>query len=119
MIKSIESSVYRFRYVMLVVLTFCLSVQYLSRIKTGILMPFISHDIGLTNVQIGISGSLMLLFYGPSNLVTGWICDKFGSRRVLIFSIISWSFLTFCQGLASTVMQWYVLMVVFWSAGWN
>ena len=113
MIKSIESSVYRFRYVMLVVLTFCLSVQYLSRIKTGILMPFISHDIGLTNVQIGISGSLMLLFYGPSNLVTGWICDKFGSRRVLIFSIISWSFLTFCQGLASTVMQWYVLMVVF------
>jgi sugar phosphate permease len=113
MIKSIESSFYRFRYVLVLVLTICYSIQYLHRVKTNVLMPFISHDIGLTNVQIGIAGALLLLFYGPSQMLTGWICDKFGSRRVMIFSITAWSILTYCQGLTSTVNEWFILMALF------
>jgi sugar phosphate permease len=113
MMKSIESSVYRFRYVLVLVLTLCYSIQYLHRVKTNVLMPFISHDIGINNVQIGIAGALLLLFYGPSQMLTGWICDKYGSRRVMIFSIIAWSFLTFCQGMVTTVNGWFILMAMF------
>lgn len=68
MIESAKSSVYRFRYFLSAILTICYSIQYLDRVKTNVLIPFISHDIGITNVQIGIGAALMLIFYGPHSL---------------------------------------------------
>jgi len=113
MIESAKSSVYRFRYFLTAILTICYSIQYLDRVKTNVLIPFISHDIGMTNVEIGIGAALMLIFYGPSQLVTGWVCDRIGSRRVMLFSIISWSFLTYWQGEVRSVNEWYIRMVLF------
>ena len=113
MIEAAKSSVYRFRYFLAAILTICYSIQYLDRVKTNVLIPFTSHDIGLTNVQIGFGAALMLIFYGPAQLVTGWICDRIGSRRVMIFSIISWSLLTYWQGEVRSVNEWYFRMVLF------
>ncbi len=113
MSESIETSVYRFRYALVAILTICYSIQYLDRVKTNVLIPFISQDIGMTNIQIGIGAALMLIFYGPAQLATGWICDKIGSRRVMIFSIIVWSFMTYWQGEVRTVDEWYFRMALF------
>jgi sugar phosphate permease len=104
---------FRFRYLLVAILTFCYAIQYLDRVKTNVLMPFISKDIGLTNYQIGIGAALMLIFYGPAQVVTGWVCDKIGSRKVMIASIIAWSVLTYLQGNVHTVGQWYARMVLF------
>jgi len=76
-------------------------------------MPFISKDIPLTTVQIGVGAAIMLLFYGPAQLVTGWVCDRIGSRRVMIFSILAWSVLTWWQGDVRSVDQWYLRMALF------
>jgi sugar phosphate permease len=113
MSEAVKSSVYRFRYFLAATLTICYSMQYLDRVKTNVLMPFISQDIGMSNVQIGIGAALMLVFYGPAQLVTGWVCDRIGSRRVMIFSIISWSLLTYWQGEVRSVGEWYFRMVLF------
>lgn len=113
MVEAAKSSVYRFRYLLAAILTICYSIQYLDRVKTNVLIPFISQDIGMTNVQIGIGAALMLIFYGPAQLATGWICDRIGSRRVMIFSIITWSFLTYWQGQVKSVEEWYFRMVLF------
>lgn len=111
--EAIRKNGYRFRYLLVGIVTLCYSMQYLDRVKTNILMPFISKDIGMTNYQIGIGAALMLIFYGPSQVMTGWVCDKIGSRKVLIFSIVSWSILTYLQGEVRTVGQWYARMVLF------
>lgn len=113
MAEALRASLYRFRYLLAAILTICYSIQYLDRVKTNILMPFISHDIGLTNVQIGIGAAIMLLFYGPAQMATGWVCDRIGSRKVMIFSIIAWSILTYAQGEVRTVGEWYFRMVLF------
>ncbi len=113
MIEAARSSVYRFRYLLAAILTICYSIQYLDRVKTNVLMPFISQDLGMSNVQIGIGAALMLIFYGPAQLVTGWICDRIGSKRVMIFSIISWSSLTYWQGEMRSVDEWYFRMALF------
>jgi sugar phosphate permease len=104
---------YRFRYWLAAILTLCYSIQYLDRVKTNVLIPFISKDIGMTNVEIGIGAALMLIFYGPAQLVTGWVCDRIGSRRVMIFSVIAWSILTYWQGEVRSVNEWYFRMVLF------
>ncbi len=113
MVAAAKASVYRFRYLLLAILTICYSIQYLDRVKTNVLIPFISHDIGLSNVQIGIGASLMLIFYGPAQLITGWVCDMIGSRKVMIFSVISWSFLTYWLGNIHSVPEWYFRMALF------
>lgn len=113
MVEAVRASVFRFRYFLAAIITFCYAIQYLDRVKTNVLIPFISKDIGMTNYEIGIGAALMLIFYGPSQVVTGWICDKIGSRRVMIFSIISWSLLTYWQGEVKSVGEWYFRMVLF------
>jgi sugar phosphate permease len=113
MIEKATESVYRFRYLLAAILTLCYSIQYLDRVKTNVLIPYISKDIGLSNVEIGIGAALMLIFYGPAQLATGWVCDRIGSRRVMLFSIVAWSILTYWQGEVQTVGQWYFRMVLF------
>ncbi|OAT86683.1 MFS transporter [Desulfotomaculum copahuensis] len=113
MVDNIKRTAYRFRYVLLVILTICYSIQYLDRVKTNILMPFISKSIGMNTVEIGIGAALMLLFYGPSQMITGWICDKIGSRKVMIFSILSWSVLTYLMGDMHFVGEYYLRMALF------
>jgi len=113
MMEEIKKSAFRFRYALLAVITVCYTIQYMNRVTMNILMPFISKEIGMTAAQIGLGGALMLLFYGPSQLVTGWICDKIGSKKMLIFSIIAWSTLTAWLAEAKTVTDWYVRMALF------
>jgi sugar phosphate permease len=113
MVEALKRGGYRFRYLLVAIITLCYAMQYLDRVKTNVLMPFISKDIGMSNYQIGIGAALMLIFYGPSQVMTGWICDRIGSRKVLIFSIVSWSVLTYLQGEVRTVGEWYARMVVF------
>lgn len=104
---------FRFRYVLLLVIMVCYTMQYVDRGATTTLMPWISADVGLNERQIGLGFAIMLLFYGPSQLVTGWICDRIGSRKVLIFSIISWSILTGYLSRIRTPDQWYIRMALF------
>jgi sugar phosphate permease len=104
---------FRFRYVLLGVLTACYTFQFLTRVAMNVLMPFISKDIGMTPAQIGTGAALMLFFYGPSQLITGLLCDRIGSRKMLIFSIIAWCTLTGVLADARTVSEWYVRMAIF------
>ncbi|MDR3560547.1 MAG: MFS transporter [Negativicutes bacterium] len=113
MVEAVRAGAFRFRYLLAAIVTFCYAIQYLDRVKTNVLIPFISKDIGMTNYEIGIGAALMLIFYGPSQVVTGWFCDKIGMRKVMIFSIIAWSFLTYWQGEVRSVTEWYFRMVLF------
>ena len=109
----IRSKLYRFRYFLLAVLTFCFAIQVLDRVKTAVLIPFISQDIGLSNYQIGIGMAIMMIFYGPTQMATGWLCDRIGSRRLVIFSITTWSAMTYWMGLIGSVGEWYLRMALF------
>lgn len=64
--QGAASGAFRYRYVILGVLTFCYTVQYVDRVQVNTLMPFISKSLALTPVQIGLGSTLMMLFDGPS-----------------------------------------------------
>jgi sugar phosphate permease len=113
MTATIKEAAFKYRNVILVSLTVCYIIQYIDRIAINTLIPFISLDIGLAAKQIGLGSSIMMLFYGPSQLATGWLCDRIGSKKVLIFSVISWSILTGWMSEVRTVTEWYIRMGVF------
>jgi len=102
-----------YRWILAVVLFVAYSIQYLDRVKTSVLNPSIAQDIGLTTSDIGTGAFLMLLFYGPSQLLSGWLTDRFGAKRILVFSVVAWSVMTAWMGLIASREQYMLRMALF------
>jgi sugar phosphate permease len=102
-----------YRWIIAFVLFIGYSIQYLDRVKSSVLNPAIAHDIGLTTADIGTGAFLMLLFYGPSQYVSGLLTDRFGAKKMLIFSVIAWSVMTMYMGLIQTREEYLWRMAIF------
>ncbi len=102
-----------YRWVIAVTLFFCYSIQYLDRVKTAVLNPAIMKDIGLTASGVGTGAMLMMIFYAPAQYISGILTDKYGAKKVLIFSVISWSLMTAWMGFLRSPMEYYYRMALF------
>lgn len=102
-----------YRWVIAVVLFVAYSIQYLDRVKTSVLNPSIARDIGLTTADIGTGAFLLLMFYGPSQMVSGWLTDRFGAKRILLISVVAWSAMTAWMGLIASRDEYLLRMALF------
>ncbi|MCL5126223.1 MAG: MFS transporter [Deltaproteobacteria bacterium] len=102
-----------YRWITAFILFFAYSIQYMDRVKTNVLMPAIAHDIGLTTQDIGTGAFLMMLFYAPAQYISGILTDKYGAKRILIFSIICWSLMTAWMGLIESPTEYFYRMALF------
>jgi len=102
-----------YRWVVAFILFFAYSIQYLDRVKSTVLNPALMKDIGLTTSDIGTGAFLMMIFYGPSQLISGVLTDKFGAKKILVFSIVAWSVMTAWMGLIRTPMEYFIRMALF------
>ncbi|MGO9621138.1 MAG: MFS transporter [Desulfobaccales bacterium] len=102
-----------YRWIIAFTLFFCYSIQYLDRVKTAVLNPAIMKDIGLTASGVGTGAMLMMIFYAPAQYISGILTDKYGAKKVLIFSVIAWSLMTAWMGLLRTPMEYYYRMALF------
>lgn len=102
-----------YRWIIAVVLFVAYSIQYLDRVKSSVLNPAIAHDLGLSTADIGTGAFLMLLFYGPSQYISGLLTDRFGAKKMLIFSVIAWSAMTMFMGLIQTREEYLWRMAIF------
>lgn len=113
MTTAIKETWWRYRYVIAAVLTFSYAVQYFDRLSLGVVAPAMLKDLNMTYAQYGNGTFLMLAFYGPMQAVVGFITDKFGAKRVLLFSIIAWSLCTWWMAHVSSVNEWYIRQIIF------
>lgn len=102
-----------YRWIIAVTLFVAYSIQYLDRVKTSVLNPVIAHDIGLSTADLGTGAFLMLLFYGPSQYVSGILTDRFGAKRILIFSVIAWSVMTAWMAHIQSRDEYFFRMALF------
>jgi len=102
-----------YRWVVAFVLFFAYSIQYLDRVKTNVLNPAIAKDIGLSTIDIGTGAFLMMLFYGPAQYVSGWLTDRFGAKRILLFSVVAWSIMTAWMGVLHSREEYLWRMALF------
>ena len=111
--KSLPGRAVPYRWIIAIVLFVAYSIQYLDRVKSNVLLPSIANDIGLTTADIGTGAFLMLLFYGPAQYVSGLLTDRFGAKRILIFSIVAWSVMTAWMGLIQSREEYLWRMAIF------
>ncbi len=102
-----------YRWIVAIILFFAYSIQYLDRVKTTVLNPSIMKDIGLTASDVGTGALLMMIFYAPAQYISGILTDKFGAKRILIFSIIAWSIMTAWMGFIKSPMEYFYRMALF------
>ncbi|WP_269467687.1 MFS transporter [Azospirillum humicireducens] len=80
---------------MLFILT---AVNYADRATLSIAGPAASKQLGLDAVAMGYVFSAFGWAYVLAQLPGGWLLDRFGSKTIYFFSLITWSIFTLMQG---------------------
>ncbi len=81
----------RIRWSLLGLLFFISFVTYLDRINIAVAGKLMSDAFGLTDLQFGTIFSAFVVGYALFQVPAGWVGDRFGHKRTLVFSLILWS----------------------------
>ncbi len=69
------------------------------------------REFGLTNAQAGLLSAATLVTSAVGGLAAGFLCDRFGRRRVLVWTILIYSFAS-----AGTALSGSIGSLIFWRA---
>jgi MFS transporter, ACS family, D-galactonate transporter len=91
----------RARLGMLALLLVATTINYVDRSNLSIVAPFLSKELDLDPVQMGLLFSAFAWSYAVANLPGGYVIDRFGSRVVYGIAQLAWSGATLALGLVS------------------
>jgi len=86
------------RYFIVAMLFFASTVNYADRATLSITKTGLSNDLGLDTVAMGWLLSAWAWSYVIAQIPSGWLLDRFGSKRVYGIGIFLWSFFVFLMG---------------------
>lgn len=75
-------------------------ITYIDRVCISKSQPFITHDLGLTEKQMGTVFGAFGLSYALCEIPMGWLGDRIGPRRMLMRVVSFWSLFTALTGYA-------------------
>jgi MFS transporter, ACS family, hexuronate transporter len=84
-----------------------------DRIAMSISIIPMRGEFGLGAREAGLVLSSFYVTYALTNLAAGWMADRFGSRRVLVFCVASWSLFTSCTGFAWSFFSLIAIRALF------
>jgi MFS transporter, ACS family, glucarate transporter len=88
----------RLRYGIVAMLFAVTIINYGDRAILAIVAPLMREDLGLNALQLGIVFSAFGWAYVAAQIPGGWLLDRFGSMRVYLWSLVTWSLMTAAQG---------------------
>lgn len=80
-------------------------LNYLDRQVIFSLFPLIRSDLNLTDAQLGWTSSSFLWVYACASPLSGYLADRYGRARLIVWSLALWSVVTFLTGRASTLTE--------------
>ncbi len=76
------------------------------------LIPVISEDLGVSETAIGVVTALNILIVGVASVVWGFLGDRGGRKRLLLYGTFTWSIAFFFAGLAGSYVQFLVFEIL-------
>jgi MFS transporter, ACS family, hexuronate transporter len=101
-----ENNNYRWRIVAL--LFFGTTINYIDRQVIGILKPYISGDLGWSEIDYGYIVMTFQIAYGIGLIATGRLLDKFGTRLGYTIAISLWSLAGIAHSAARSVLSFSI-----------
>ncbi len=71
----------------------------------ALVLTYVMHDLGMTKATSGLLYTLTLLASGIGGVGFGFLADRIGRKRALMFSILTYSICSFASGLSTTVLM--------------
>jgi MFS family permease len=75
-------------------------LSFLDRAAISQAAPSIAKDLHLNAAQLGLVFSAFGFTYAAGEIPSGWLCDRFGARKLLTRVVVLWSLFTAATGLA-------------------
>jgi len=82
---------FKYRYIILSLLFFATTINYIDRQVIGILKPYISNDLGWSEFDYGLIVTSFQIAYSLGLLISGALLDKFGTRIGYAIAMAVWS----------------------------
>lgn len=99
------------RYGVVFMLFITVIINYMDRSNISIAAPFITEELGLSSVTMGLIFSAFGWTYCLLQIPGGWVLDKLGSRNTHAIGIAGFSLMTLLQGFASGFLGLFLLRV--------
>jgi MFS family permease len=84
-------------------------LNYSDRQAVFALFPVLKSELGFTDTQLGLTGSIFLWVYGLGCPIAGQIGDKFSKRLLVVLSLATWSLVTIATGFSTSAVMLLVL----------
>ena len=81
------------------------ALNYADRSATSAVFPLLRRDLGLTDLQMGATGSLFLWVYAFGSPFAGRLADRVSRSRMVVASLTAWSLVTLLTGFVSSTGQ--------------
>ena len=76
--------------------------NYTDRQAVFAMFPVLRSELGLTDTQLGLTGSIFLWVYGLFCPIAGQIADRCSKRAMVVWSLVLWSLVSVGTGLAQS-----------------
>jgi sugar phosphate permease len=101
------------RWIVLAVSWLVFFVAFLDRVNLSVAMPLIVKDFGFSPEQAGYLFSAFFITYTLFQVPGGYLSDRIGPKKVLVFALLWWSVMTMATGIARTFSQFFLVRVLF------
>lgn len=89
------------RWRLAVILACASALNYADRAALSAVLPVLRADFALTDVQLGLLGSVFLWAYALGSPLAGSLADRCSRARLVQWSIMGWSLVTAAMGLVN------------------
>lgn len=88
-------------------------ICFIDRSAMNIALAYVGKDFGLSPAALGGVASAFFFSYSLMQVPGGWLVDRFGSKKMIVFSLAMWSLFTVLTGFAWSVASLLVIRVLF------
>lgn len=106
------------RWKIVLLLTLCYVVLYMDRSCMSMAGPSMIKHFGWTGTQFGLVSTAFFIGYACTQIPGGWIADKFGGGKVVMFGAIWWSVFVFLTPFGATLgLMLFLRIAMGWGEG--
>jgi MFS transporter, Spinster family, sphingosine-1-phosphate transporter len=100
-----ETSNPYYKWIVVGVIWFIACLNYTDRMTIFSVLPVLKREMGFSDVALSLLGSAFLWVYGLCSPIGGYLGDRFPRRKVILASLVVFSFITFATGLTRSANQ--------------
>lgn len=99
------------RWTVTAFLTVAAGFNYADRAALASVIPPLRAEMGLSDVEIGLVGSVFLWSYAAASPFAGLLADRYSRVRLVIISLFLWSLVTLLFGMVSGLASMLALRI--------